>query len=219
MVPSLTVPPTYSPCTEFRRDLETRVAGYFSAAHRSRQGSGCLYLKTAILLIWLGASYVGLVWGATAWWQAVPSGGVAGAGDGRRRVQHPARRQPRRLFAPQAASTEAAALSLNLLGGRRVLLALQAQHRPPQLSQRDAARTTTSASARSRRMSPSTSLVTGSTASSTSTSGASTRCWPSTGSLPGDFRAMIKPGVADTRRAHARAAGTWSVSGSARRAS
>ena len=72
MILSPTVPPRYSPSSEFRRDLEARVAGYFEASQRCRQGSGRMYLKTAILMAWLVGSYVGLVWGARVWWEAVP---------------------------------------------------------------------------------------------------------------------------------------------------
>ena len=31
-----------------------------------------MYVKTAILMAWLVGSYLGLVWGARVWWQAVP---------------------------------------------------------------------------------------------------------------------------------------------------
>jgi linoleoyl-CoA desaturase len=72
MVLCRTVPPTYSQCTQFRRDLEARVANHFDSSGRSRHGCWRLHLKTAILMIWLAGSYVALVWGATVWWQAVP---------------------------------------------------------------------------------------------------------------------------------------------------
>jgi linoleoyl-CoA desaturase len=110
------VPPTYSPCTEFRRDLEARVAGYFDACRRSRHGSWRLYVKTAILMTWLCASYVGLVWGATTWWQALPlsiSLALAMAGVGFN-VQHDGNHG---AYSRHGAVNKVAALSLNLLGG------------------------------------------------------------------------------------------------------
>ena len=180
-----TVPPTYWPCTDFRRDLEARVAGYFDAVRRSRHGSWRLYLKTAILMTWLAGSYVALVWLATSWWQAVPLADLAGAGDGRRRVQHPARRQPRCLLEPRRRQPGGGALA-EPAGRRRLLLALQAQHRPPQLSERHGLRRR-HPSRPAGRACRRTNRATGSTGFSTSMSGGSTRCWRSTGSSPATF--------------------------------
>ena len=196
MVPWLTVPPTYSPCTEFRRDLEARVAGYFSDAHRSRQGAGCLYLKTAILLIWLGASYVGLVWGAATWWQAVPlavSLALAMAGVGFN-IQHDGNHG---AYSRHRVVNRAAALSLNLLGGDAYFWRFKhniAHHSYPNVNgSDDDIRLGPLA-----RMSP-----------------CQPRYWfhrfqhiyvwglyamlAINWQLAGDFRAMIKPGVGDTR--------------------
>jgi linoleoyl-CoA desaturase len=111
-----TVPPTYGPCTAFRRDLEARVAAYFDDSRRSRHGSWRLYLKTTILMTWLVGSYVGLVWLAAAWWQAVPlaiSLALAMAGVGFN-VQHDGNHG---AYSRYASVNRAAALSLNLLGG------------------------------------------------------------------------------------------------------
>jgi linoleoyl-CoA desaturase len=116
MVPWRTLPPTYSPCTEFRRDLEARVAGYFDTSGLSRHGSWRLYLKTAILMIWLVGSYVALVWGATAWWQSVPlaiSLALAMAGVGFN-IQHDGSHG---AYSRHGSINKVAALSLNLLGG------------------------------------------------------------------------------------------------------
>ena len=63
---------TYCGSTAFRRELEKRVASYFEAGNRSRHGTGRMLAKTVILLGWLAASYVAMVWGAATWWQAVP---------------------------------------------------------------------------------------------------------------------------------------------------
>ena len=196
MVPSQAVPPTYSPCTEFRRDLEARVAGYFDASSRSRQGAWCLYIKTAILMTWLVASYVGLVWGATAWWQALPlsiSLALAMAGVGFN-VQHDGNHG---AYSRHGAVNKAAALSLNLLGGDAYFWRFKhniAHHSYPNVSgSDDDIRLGPLA-----RMSPH-----------------QRRYWfhrfqhyyvwglyallALNWQLRGDFRAMIKPGVGDTR--------------------
>ena len=75
-----------------------------------------MYTKTAFLLAWLAASYVGLVWGATTWWQAVPlaiSLALAMAGIGFN-IQHDGNHG---AYSRHPAVNKAAALSLNLLGG------------------------------------------------------------------------------------------------------
>jgi linoleoyl-CoA desaturase len=116
VIPCCAVPPTYLPCTEFRRDLEARVAGYFDACQRSRHGSWRLYLKAAILLTWLAGSYIALVWIATSWWQAVPlaiSLALAMAGVGFN-IQHDGNHG---AYSRHGGVNRAAALSLNLLGG------------------------------------------------------------------------------------------------------
>ena len=116
MVLCRTVPPTYSQCTQFRRDLEARVANHFDSSGRYRHGCWRLHLKTAILMIWLAGSYVALVWGATVWWQAVPlaiSLALAMAGVGFN-IQHDGSHG---AYSRHASVNRAAALSLNLLGG------------------------------------------------------------------------------------------------------
>ena len=116
MVPCRPVPPTYSPCTKFRRDLEARVASHFDSSGRTRYGCWRLHLKTAILMIWLAGSYIALVRGATAWWQAIPlaiSVALAMAGIGFN-VQHDGNHG---AYSRHSALNKAAALSLNLLGG------------------------------------------------------------------------------------------------------
>jgi linoleoyl-CoA desaturase len=196
MVPCAAVPPTYSPCTEFRRDLEARVASHFDSSGRSRQGSWRLYLKTAILLSWLAGSYVVLVWGATAWWQAAPlaiSLALAMAGVGFN-IQHDGSHG---AYSRHAIVNRAAALSLNLLGGDAYFWRFKhniAHHSYPNVSgSDDDIRLGPLA-----RMSPH-----------------QPRYWfhrfqhlyvwglyallAVNWHLVGDFRAMIRPGVADTR--------------------
>jgi linoleoyl-CoA desaturase len=96
--------------------MEARVAGYFDTSGRSRRGSWSLYLKTAILMTWLVGSYIALVWGATVWWQAVPlaiSLALAMAGVGFN-IQHDGSHG---AYSRYGSVNKAAALSLNLLGG------------------------------------------------------------------------------------------------------
>jgi linoleoyl-CoA desaturase len=92
------------------------VAAYFDAGATSRHGARNLYVKTAVLMLWLAGSYVALVWGARVWWQAVPlsiSLALAMAGVGFN-VQHDGNHGAYSRF---ASVNKAAALSLNLLGG------------------------------------------------------------------------------------------------------
>lgn len=110
------MPPTYGRSTAFRRDLEARVAAHFSDCQRDRHGCVRMYLKTAVLLCWLAASYAALVWGATTWWQAVPlaaSLALAMAGVGFN-VQHDGNHG---AYSRRAGVNKAAGLTLNLLGG------------------------------------------------------------------------------------------------------
>jgi linoleoyl-CoA desaturase len=107
---------TYSGSTDFRRDLEARVAHYFRLGERTRHATPRIYVKALFLLAWLAASYVGLVWWATAWWQAIPlaiSLALAMAGIGFN-VQHDGNHG---AYSRHRALNKAAALSLNLLGG------------------------------------------------------------------------------------------------------
>jgi linoleoyl-CoA desaturase len=67
--------PRFPPDSGFRRELDRRVADYFTDSGRSVHGDWRMYLKTALLLIWFGASYAFLIFMATSWWQ-----GVLGAG-------------------------------------------------------------------------------------------------------------------------------------------
>jgi linoleoyl-CoA desaturase len=55
------MPITYAPRTKFRDDLESEVAAFFKRTGVSRQGSAALWLKTALLGVWLTGSYCLLV--------------------------------------------------------------------------------------------------------------------------------------------------------------
>lgn len=92
------------------------MASYFEATGRARQGARNLHAKTAVLLVWLTGSYVALVWWASAWWQAVPLASalaLAMAGVGFN-IQHDGNHG---AYSRCDTVNKLAALSLNLLGG------------------------------------------------------------------------------------------------------
>jgi linoleoyl-CoA desaturase len=55
----------------FQQALQARVEERLAALGRSRYGSARLYLKTAVLLLWGGLSFAGLL-ASDHWWQAFP---------------------------------------------------------------------------------------------------------------------------------------------------
>jgi linoleoyl-CoA desaturase len=55
----------------FQQALQARVEERLAALGRSRYGAARLYFKTAVMLLWAGLSYVGLL-AADRWWQALP---------------------------------------------------------------------------------------------------------------------------------------------------
>jgi linoleoyl-CoA desaturase len=57
---------------EFHRELRRRIDQYFANAGRSPRDCPRMYLKTAIVLAWVAASYGLLVFFAAAWWSALP---------------------------------------------------------------------------------------------------------------------------------------------------
>jgi linoleoyl-CoA desaturase len=56
----------------FFADLKKRVNQYFTETKKSERDCWQMYLKSAIIMAWMAASYVGLVFFAETWWQAVP---------------------------------------------------------------------------------------------------------------------------------------------------
>jgi len=58
--------------TGFYAELQRRVAEYFSSNGLKERDCFSMYFKTAIMLAWVSASYVLLVFFAEHWWQAVP---------------------------------------------------------------------------------------------------------------------------------------------------
>ncbi len=57
---------------EFYSVLRRRVDDYFRTTGRRRRDCPRMYVKTAVIMSWFGASYMLLVFGASNWWQAVP---------------------------------------------------------------------------------------------------------------------------------------------------
>lgn len=57
----------------FHNELKKRVHDYFARTNRPEQGAFALYAKAVIILAWLSASYVALVFFADTWWQAIPA--------------------------------------------------------------------------------------------------------------------------------------------------
>ena len=58
--------------TGFHTELLRRADAYFRESGCAERGGWQLYLKTAIVLLWLAASYTVLVFVVETWWQAVP---------------------------------------------------------------------------------------------------------------------------------------------------
>ena len=56
----------------FLQELRRRVDRYFRSTGRRPRDCPKMYLKTAIVIIWFAASYGLLVFGAGAWWTALP---------------------------------------------------------------------------------------------------------------------------------------------------
>jgi linoleoyl-CoA desaturase len=107
---------TYAASGPFRKDLESRVAAYFEQSGLARRDGARMALKTLTILAWLAASYLALVFLATAWWQAVPlaiSLALAMAGVGFC-VMHDGNHG---AYSGHPWLNKVASLSLNLLGG------------------------------------------------------------------------------------------------------
>jgi linoleoyl-CoA desaturase len=107
---------TYLPKTEFSKQLDARVEDYFVSTAQSRRDVPRMYLKTAVMLAWLGGAYLILMFGVTTWWQAVLAAvalGLAAAGVGFN-IQHDGGHGG---YSSRAWVNKMMALSLDLLGG------------------------------------------------------------------------------------------------------
>jgi linoleoyl-CoA desaturase len=107
---------TYTASTAFRHDLETRVAAYFEATGLPRRDGARMALKTLTIFLWMTASYLALVFLAQTWWLALAlttSLALAMAGVGFC-VMHDGNHG---AYSSHRWINKAAELSLNLLGG------------------------------------------------------------------------------------------------------
>ena len=101
---------------DFHSELRRRVEQYFTSTGQSPRDCPQMYLKTALILTWLAASYVSLVFLAGTWWQAVPlavSLGLAMAAVGFN-IQHDGGHQ---AYSDRRWVNKLMALTLDLLGG------------------------------------------------------------------------------------------------------
>lgn len=64
----------------FHARLRERVDSYFQDTGLSPRDCPALYRKVAVVLTWLTVSYILLVFGADAWWQAIPLAVAVGLG-------------------------------------------------------------------------------------------------------------------------------------------
>lgn len=106
----------FGPSGGFHRELRTRVEQYFTRTGRRPRDCPEMYLKSAIILGWLAASYLLLLVGAGTWWLAVPlvvSLGLAMAACGFS-IQHDGGHQS---YSERRWINRLAALTLDLLGG------------------------------------------------------------------------------------------------------
>ncbi|MES2436555.1 MAG: acyl-CoA desaturase [Patescibacteria group bacterium] len=102
--------------SDFFSDLKKTVDRYFAMTKRSRHATADLYVKAVTLMLWLAASYIVLVFFATAWWQAMllaMSIGLAMAGIGFC-IQHDGNHQ---AFSKHRWINRLAAFSLDAIGG------------------------------------------------------------------------------------------------------
>lgn len=100
----------------FLPELRRRVDQYFTSSGRRPRDCPSMYLKTALILGWLGASYVALVFLAANWWTALPLAIVLGlsmAAVGFN-VQHDGAHQ---AYSSRRWVNKLMAMSLDLLGG------------------------------------------------------------------------------------------------------
>jgi linoleoyl-CoA desaturase len=110
------MPVTFAPRTTFRDELESEAAAHFECRRGSRQGSPSLWLKTAVLGVWLAGSYWLLVFVVGPPWRggrASPPLACAMAAVGFN-VMHDG---GHRAYASSITVNRAMAFSLDLLGG------------------------------------------------------------------------------------------------------
>jgi len=115
---------TFAPDTGFHNEVKRDVLAYFARTGLSERDSPRMYLKTAVLLLWFGASYGLLTFAATTWWQGALlslSLAFAMAGIGFS-VQHDANHG---AYSSNAAVNRVMSLTLDMLGASSFLWRLK----------------------------------------------------------------------------------------------
>jgi linoleoyl-CoA desaturase len=107
---------TYQPKGEFCRQLQQQVDAYFDLGGHARRDVPRMYLKTAIVLLWLAGAYVGLVFVAatpvaTVAWAVLLGLAMAGVGFN---IQHDGNHG---AYSERPWINNTMALALDLLGG------------------------------------------------------------------------------------------------------
>jgi linoleoyl-CoA desaturase len=64
--------PKFPADTGFQAEVRRRVARYFQETGKRERDLPAMYLKTAIIFVWLTGSWALLVFAAQSWWQALP---------------------------------------------------------------------------------------------------------------------------------------------------
>jgi linoleoyl-CoA desaturase len=105
----------FPPDAGFREQLQRRVEDHFRRAGVSPRADARMIVKTALLLLWFGASYALLVFASATWWQGALSSlslasAIAGIGFG---IQHDANHG---AYSRSAAVNHLLGLTLDLLG-------------------------------------------------------------------------------------------------------
>ena len=108
--------PKFASDSGFHKAVKRRVFSWLEQEGLSPRDCPRMYLKTAALLIWFGASYTGLVFFATVWWQAALCAGslafaIAGMAFA---IQHDGNH---RAFSESRSVNQLAGSVLDLLGG------------------------------------------------------------------------------------------------------
>ena len=106
----------FGPDHGFCHEIRARVERYFQESGLRKRDCPRMYVKSAIVLAWLAASYVLLVFVASAWWMAIPlavSLGLSMAAVGFN-VQHDGGHQ---AYSERRWVNKLAAMTLDLLGG------------------------------------------------------------------------------------------------------
>jgi len=111
---------TFARDTGFHGEVKRRVRAYFERTGLSQRDSPRMYFKTAVLLLWFGASYALLVFGAATLWQGALlslSLGLAMAGIGCA-IQHDANHG---AYSSRAAVNRVMGMTLDMLGASSYL--------------------------------------------------------------------------------------------------